>query len=46
MKKIMILVAAAAAVFGIAKLRGKKQEDEFGVDTVVPSNGYAPEPQP
>lgn len=45
MKKLMILAAAGAAIFGLTKLRGKKQEDAYGTDTMTPSNGYAPQPQ-
>jgi hypothetical protein len=45
MKKIMILAAAAAAIFGLTKLRGKKEDADFGSDTPATTNGYAPQPQ-
>lgn len=46
MKKILVLAGIVAAVFGVKKLMGGK--DEFADDTYTapsPTNGYSPEPQ-
>lgn len=44
MKKILVLAGIVAAVFGIKKLMGGKEE--LAADDTYSGNGYAPQPQP
>ena len=47
MKKILVLVGVVAAVFGVKKLMGGKEElAEEAYTPSNPTNGYTPEPQP
>jgi hypothetical protein len=43
MKKLILLAGIAAAVFGITKMMGKKDEHE--TESYSSGNGYAPQPQ-
>ena len=44
MKKLLVVAGIAAAVFGVTKLFGRKHEEKIE-EAVIPTNGYAPEPQ-
>ena len=44
MKKLLVLAGIAAAVFGVTKLLGRKQEEEIE-DVQVAANGYVPQGQ-
>lgn len=44
MKKILLLAGIVAAVFGIKKLMGGKED--VAADDTYAGNGYAPQPQP
>lgn len=44
MKKLLVLAGIAAAVFGVTKLLGRKQDEEIE-DVQVATNGYAPQGQ-